>query len=108
MKRKSKIALAAMALILSVVVSAGATFAYFTDYEEARGQKQLTLGNETEITEGNSNSDKHIVIKNTGETEAVARVAVIGNERFMTITSDKKGAWVKKGDYWYYTRVIKP
>ena len=74
--KKSILAVIAAALVLSL--SMGLTFAYFSDYEAAKGGATLTLGSQTHIDEEVTDKGKTIVISNTGDTDVVVRVGVYG------------------------------
>ena len=101
--------LAAAALVLCLSVSIGSAMAYFTDYEDARGGAVLHLGGETEIDEGSDTRNKHIVIRNTGETNMMVRVAIFGNEneKYMSVTP--AADWITGNDgFYYYGSTLKP
>ena len=95
-----------MAILLVISVSIGMTVAYFSDYEPAAGEAVIDLGEETTIDEGNSDARKEIVIKNTGTTNAVVRIAVYGPDQMKPITLPAD--WEKHGDFFYYKKVLAP
>lgn len=107
MRQKKKLSVLTAAVMLVVLLSATTVFAYFTDYEEAVGGLPIILGEQTELTEEFEGLDKHVTIKNTGETEVVVRARIIGDEdRRMTVTPGEN--WVKKDGYYYYKKVLLP
>lgn len=107
MKKSKRMILMIMALLLVVAVSLTATAAYFTDQEEAVGGLPILLGEQTEIEEELDGLNKHIKIENKGETDVVVRVRIIGDtDRRMKVTPED--GWVKKGDFYYYTKVLTP
>ncbi|MBE6040932.1 MAG: hypothetical protein E7220_00245 [Clostridiales bacterium] len=106
---KKNIILGLFVTVLCLSVSVGAALAYFSDYEEASGGAVLTLGGQTRLYEGNDNTKKEIRIENTGETDMITRVAIFGQEEYMKpITFEKASDWEKIGDFYYYTKVLKP
>ena len=108
MKNRTRL-IAALSLIMCLAVSVGLTFAYFTDYENAKGGAVVSLSGRTETEEKFKDNDKIVTIKNTGDVDMVVRVKVFGDEKHMTINADNNSDWVKgkKDDYWYFTKVIK-
>ena len=104
--KKSFLLVIAMALVLSI--SVGLTLAYFSDNSEAKGGAALTLGGSIKIVEPVvTDTGKQIQIVNTGETDVLVRVRVIGPSG--TETKPQVAAdWVYDGktDYWYYTKVL--
>lgn len=102
--KKSILTVIAAALVLSL--SMGLTFAYFSDFEAAKGGAQLTLGSQTHIDEEVSDKGKTIVIQNTGTTDVVVRVGVYGPST-MTVTDVSGDKWEYDNGFWYYTEVIK-
>ena len=98
---------ALLAVLLCLSVSIGAAVAYFSDYEEAAGAAEVKLGEQTELTEGNDGDNKHIVVKNTGETNMIVRVAVYGSDEYMDV-SYSKDDWQKIGDFYYFKKVLLP
>ena len=101
--------LAAAALVLCLSVTIGSAMAYFTDYEDAQGGAVLHLGGETEIDEGSDARNKHIVIQNTGETNMMVRVGIIGNENEKYLTVTPASGWIAGGDgFYYYGSTLKP
>jgi predicted ribosomally synthesized peptide with SipW-like signal peptide len=102
--KKSILTVIAAALVLSL--SMGLTFAYFSDFEAAKGGAQLTLGSQTHIDEEVSDKGKTIVIQNTGTTDVVVRVGVYGPST-MSVTDVSGDKWEYDNGFWYYTEVIK-
>ena len=102
---KNKKTLTIFALVLCLSVSVGITTAYFSDYEEASGGATLNLGGITEITEGNREDGKDIVIENKGETNMIVRVAIYGADEYMNLNVPDD--WKKAGDFYYYQKILK-
>ena len=102
-KNKTFLLVIAMALVLSI--SVGLTFAYFSDYTDAKGGASLALGSQTEIEETVTNDSKTVFVKNTGETNVVVRAMIVGPTD-MKVTAS--GSWEQKGDYYYYKKILKP
>ena len=98
---------ALLAVLLCLSVSIGAAVAYFSDYEEAAGAAVVNLGGQTEVTEGEDGDNKHIVVKNTGKTNMIVRVAVYGADEYMEVDYSTDG-WQKIGDFYYYMKVLLP
>lgn len=98
---------ALLAVLLCLSVSIGAAVAYFSDYEEAAGAAVVKLGGQTEMTEGEDEANKHIVVKNTGETNMIVRVALYGAEEYMNVSCNTDD-WAKIGDFYYYKKVLLP
>ena len=105
---------AVLAVIIAVLLAAssvGIALAYFSDYEEASGGATLKLGGETEMTEGEDSTDKHIVIENTGDTNMITRVKIFDNE-FMTVTLENAADWkessIEGGKCYCYTKILHP
>ena len=103
---KNRFILTIFALVLCLSLSMGIALAYFSDYEEASGGATLNLGGITELTEGNREDGKDIVIENKGKTNMIVRVAVYGAEEYMNLTAPKD--WKKAGDFYYYQKVLTP
>jgi len=115
MKKISKKFMILFALVLCLSVSIGASLAYFSDYEEASGGATLNLGGKTEISEGEDHSQKDIKITNTGKTNMVVRVAIMGEgvKYFKNPPSYNTNDWVTDTDsngvtWYYYKKVLKP
>ena len=102
MKKNRIITIAA--LLLSLVVGIGFAFAYFTDYEAARGGAIIHLGGQTELIEQMDGNNKKISVKNTGQTDMIVRVMIFGDESKMTVTAPDD--WYKGDDGAYYYKKI--
>lgn len=103
---RKKLLVIAVALVLSL--SLGMTFAYFSDYTTAKGGAALTLGGSIEITEPKvTDTGKEIVINNTGETDVLLRVKVIGPDG-TKVEPAAASDWFEDTDtgYWYYTKPL--
>ena len=101
-----------IAALLVVGASIGLTAAYFSDYEDQLGVAKLNLSGETTIEEEVTDTEKTIVIKNTGvegqSANVVVRIQIFGPDG-MTIPEGSIGSgWVKGGDYYYYNKVLAP
>ena len=99
-------------LLVALVVPAGITFAYFTDYEDAHGGAVIQLSGETQLHEDPKDDSKTVSIENTGETDVIVRLAIEGD--FMkSVTPDVPEDWKTAKDdngvnWWYYTKILKP
>ena len=92
---------AAMVLFASI----GAALAYFSDYDKAAGDKQISLYGETRINENPSDDSKTISIENVSKDNVsmIVRAKVIGPVK---INFDKGANWVEEDGWWYYTKVL--
>lgn len=113
--------LAALAVVLCAMV--GTTVAYLFTKTDPITNTFTPTKVTTEITENFNKDVKNTVqVKNTGDVDAYIRAAVVvtwQNEKGevyptapaegtdYTVTWTKNG-WVKNGDYYYYTEVVKP
>ena len=105
MKRNRTLIMTVLSLALILTATVGVSFAYFTDYESARGGAVLHLSGQTELTENVKDDNKEIGIRNTGETDMLVRVFVIGDEKILTVSGD---GWTQGADgAWYYTSILK-
>ncbi len=104
MRNRKKLLIMALSLILCLSVSIGLTFAYFTDYESARGGAILNLHYQTKINEKVDEDGKTISVQNVDETDVVVRVQVIGNDSRLGVIEGTN--WVNGGDGWYYYNKI--
>ena len=107
--KNRKLLITALSLILCLTVSIGLAVAYFTDYEAAKGGAVLQLSGQTEIEETVKETGKEIAIKNTGETEMVTRVMIIGDESKVT-KIDLGADWTGPDEdgWYYYNKALKP
>ena len=107
MKKKSILIVLAMLFVFIAVTPIQESLAYFTAYDKASGEAAVTLKWETEIVEeiDENQKDKHIVIKNTGETPVIVRVKVFAGD--YAVTTSKDGKWAENTDgWWYYTEIL--
>ncbi len=103
-----KLLITALSLILCLTVSIGLAVAYFTDYEAAKGGAVLHLSGQTEIVETVNDTGKTISISNTGESDMVVRVMVIGDSKKVTkITTGENWSGPDNDGWYYYTKVLK-
>ena len=94
-----------LALLLLLAPATKTAYAYFTDYEAARGGAVIRLGGETHLEEEVKEGNKTVVISNTGDTDLVVRVMILGNADYMTVDPGKD--WQEGTDgAWYYTAVL--
>lgn len=116
MKKINKEILVLFALVLSLSLTFGVVLGYFSDFEEASGGASIHLGGRTEIEEGNDDARKVIVIKNTGETNMIVRVAIMGEGvRYFAQGNpsfESKDWWTSEDDqgvlWYYYRHVLEP
>ncbi len=109
MKVNKIITLSALFVLVSLFAFAGIrnSGAWFSDYVELNGDASLKLSHQTSVIEDiDEGSNKHITIKNTGETDVVVRVKVFGGS-YVEITSGEN--WKLSDDDWYYyEKVLTP
>ncbi len=116
MKKKiSNKILVILALVLCLSASVGMTLAYFNDYEDASGGATLNLGGKTELSEGEDHAQKDIVITNTGKTNMIVRVAIMGEgvRYFKDAPKYDFDDWALATDsngvtWYYYKKVLAP
>ena len=110
MKRKRNIIIIGLMLLLLATVPVQRTLAYFTDIASYSGGGSLSLQWDTEIKEEIKDNNKHIQIKNTGDTDVIVRVSVFGNADYLTVKNlEESGKWIKKDDgWWYYSGILAP
>ena len=105
-KANKRFLLAICAVTLSLCVTVGVAFAYFTDYEMARGTAVVKLSGQTVIDEQFEDLDKVITILNNGEGDVIVRVGVYGPDE-MKYEFDS-GDWYhsETDGFWYYMHVL--
>ena len=92
-----------LALILVLTAAIGGSWAYFTDYEQAKGGLTISLGHKETVRESFKDWTKHVVIGNDQESEPVfIRVKAFTGSDFELIYSDKDGLWTPGADGFYY------
>ncbi len=102
-KRKLLIVTSLMALML--LMSTVGVYAYFTDYESAKGGAVVHLNGESTIQEQADDNGKVVSLKNTGDCDLIVRVGIYGD--FYTDKGDSD--WVKGSDgFWYYKKILEP
>lgn len=109
---KKTFCLAAAALTFAASLKAGSAMAYFTTYAAADGGQEISLGLTTTVPDETvSDWTKHIVIRNTGETECYVRVKILAGGKYeegITV-SDTSGKWTPGTDgYYYYSDILAP
>ena len=102
MRNHRKLFIMALSLILCIATSIGITFAYFTDYENARGGAVLNLKGQTSIVEEPSDNKKEIVIKNVDRPDMVVRVKIIADKDHLGAVTLGKGWTEPDSEGWYY------
>ena len=104
--KKKYIILFAAALVLAVAaMSVPATLAYFSDQDRANGAKDIKLGWETELHEYVEDNNKHVAVENTGDTDAIVRVAIFAGD-FAKISAGSD--WKFQNGWYYYSKILKP
>ncbi len=93
-----------LVLLAVLVLSTGVAYAYFTDYEQARGGAVINLNGQTKIEEDADEARKIITISNTGDTDVIVRVAVYGD--FISNVEYSTTDWTKDGDFYYYNKIL--
>lgn len=104
-KKRILLFAAVLALTFAAVQIPG-TLAYFTDNESAKGQAEINLSWSTHLKEEVKENNKHVVVENTGKTDAMVRVAVFAGD-FATVT-DEDDKWQKRDGWYYYKEILKP
>ncbi|MBR3147515.1 MAG: hypothetical protein IKF54_05165 [Eubacterium sp.] len=104
-RSKSRKIIAVFVMLAVLTAGTTAAFAYFTDYEDARGGAVLTLESESELHEIPEDDKKTISVQNTGYSDIIVRISVFGS--FVTVEADESD-WVQDGDYWYYKHILGP
>ena len=108
MRNHRKLLIMALSLILCITASIGITFAYFTDYENARGGAILNLKGQTWIDEKADKDGKTIKIKNVNEPDMVVRVMIIADKDHLgDITLGKDWSGPDDDGWYYYGKVLK-
>ena len=108
MSKHRKLLVMALSLILCIAASVGLTFAYFTDYENARGGAILNLKGQTWIDERVDKNGKTVVIKNVNEPDMVVRVMVIAdNDHLGDITLGDGWEGPDEDGWYYYNKILK-
>ena len=102
MRNHKKLLIMALSLILCLSVSVGIAFAYFTDYENARGGAVLHLKGQTWIDEKADEKGKTIVIKNVNEPDMVVRAMIIADKDHLGEITLGDGWSGPDDDGWYY------
>ena len=108
MRNHRKLLIMALSLVLCLSVSVGIAFAYFTDYENARGGAILKLKGQTWIDEKADEKGKTIVIKNVNEPDMVVRVMIIADKDHLGDITLGQG-WTGPDDegWYYYGKILK-
>lgn len=104
MKRKITKRTMILVLLAALVLSTGVAYAYFTDYEQARGGAAIYLNGQTTIEEDADEAKKVITISNTGDTDVIVRVAVYGD--YISNVDFSTADWTKDGDFYYYNKIL--
>lgn len=108
MRRKSNKLIVVCAVLIALIASTTAAYAYFTDYESALGGAQIKLEGQTHLNEEPSNTQKVLSIENTGETDVIIRVAAFGDFIDWESSTWKDSDWKKIGDWFYYKKILSP
>lgn len=108
MSKRKKLLVMALSLVLCMSVSVGLAFAYFTDYENARGGAILHLKGQTWIDEHADKYGKKIVIKNVNEPDMIVRVMIVADKDHLGDLKPGEGWEGPDADGWYYyNKVLK-
>lgn len=87
------------------VMSSAVCYAYFTDYEEAKGGAVVHLNGSSEIHEEADDDGKVVEIENTGETDLLVRAGIYGDNLTVEAPSED---WIEGSDgFWYYKSILK-
>ena len=110
MKKKTRRIFQVCLLVAVLAVPTCMTYAYFTDYEAARGGAVVYLEGRTEIEEEVTDSQKNIRIRNVGvpgeAANVIVRTRVLGT--YMSDPVAESGDWIydESTDYWYYNGIL--
>lgn len=97
-------------------ISVPSAYAYFTTYADAEGEREIMLGNDTDIEEEVNDLTKHIVIANNEDSQPVyIRVKVFWAEGAHVDTvnigpaDSNDSRWSEGTDgFWYYSEIVEP
>ena len=105
-KANKRFLLIICAVTLSLCVTVGVAFAYFTDYEVARGTAAVNLSGQTVIDEHFEDLNKVVTILNNGDGDVIVRVGIYGPDE-MKYEFDS-GDWYhsETDGFWYYKHVL--
>ena len=105
-KANKRFLLTICAVTLSLCVTVGVAFAYFTDYEMARGTAVVKLSGQTVIDEQFEDLNKIVTVLNNGDGDVIVRVGIYGPDE-MEYKYDS-GDWYhsKTDGFWYYKHVL--
>ena len=107
-KNRTILLLLGLALALALAPAVKTAFAYFTDYEPARGGAVIHLAGQTELHEEVVEGNKTVTIENTGETDMVVRVMVFGEASRMSIEAGSDWTFSEADNAYYYAKVLEP
>ena len=105
------------ALVISLGVTAGTAWAYYTDTTKAAGMIQFKYNPnppDTEVTEKADGANKVISVKNTGDVDAMVRVKVFDPQiDGVELTFEASAGWTQavndNGEgWWYYAEPVAP
>ena len=105
-KANKRFLLAICAVTLSLCVTVGVAFAYFTDYEMARGTAVVKLSGQTVIDEQFEELDKVITILNNGEGDVIVRVGIYGPDEMKYVFDSGDWYHSETDGFWYYKHVL--
>ena len=95
-----------IAVSLFMFTTISSSGAWFSSYRELDGVANLKLSHQTKVIKNiDEDGNKHITIRNTGETDVVVRVKIFGGD-FVNIEASEN--WIKSDDWYYYNKVLKP
>lgn len=109
--KKMTMYLSIASLCLIAMVGVQETFAYFTTYAEASGQKRIDLYSDTTIEEEfpEGSWTKRISVKAEQNSIPVwVRVRAFSGTEYPLQFTSVSGKWVEKGEYWYYQDIVTP
>ncbi len=104
MMRKARSTILICLAAAIAVMSAAVCYAYFTDYEEAKGGADVHLNGSSLVHEEADENGKVLQVENTGETDLLVRVGIYGDN--ITIDAPSED-WVEGSDgFWYYKKIL--
>ena len=115
--KKKTILLAALAVVLLLSVSVGSALGFFTDHDEASGERPIVVKPWTYIRESFKGWIKEVVITNYTPSDVDegapcyvrARAYMVGNEDGKALEISGNG-WTgsSSNDWYYYGEILKP
>ncbi len=110
MKNRYKIIIAGLVLVLVMSAGIGSAWAYFTTFDEAAGNIQISI-EPPRIDEEYTEGAKHVVITNNPDSSVYVWVrarAFVGEEYKKYVGTPSGEGWSNEGDWSYYGTPLAP